>query len=112
MNNGRVHSFTPGATVAAENAIRWEIVQHYESPPFPPKVPLSLTCVFYCIRPKSVPKKTLYPVGRPDTDNMLKLLLDAGNGYLWVDDSQIVCITARKEYGNPPRIELTLSIVD
>jgi Holliday junction resolvase RusA-like endonuclease len=111
VNNGKVHSFTPSATVVAEEAIRWEIVQHYESPPFAPKVPLSLTCVFYRIRPKGVSKKVIYPTGKPDTDNYVKLLLDAGNGYLWVDDSQIIHIDASKLYGNPPRIELKLTPV-
>jgi len=32
-----------------------------------------------------------------DTDNMLKLVLDALNGVAWVDDNQVVEVYARKE---------------
>jgi len=111
VNNGKVHSFTPNKTAVAENAIRCEIVQHYKEPPFAAKTPLGLVAVFYLAKPPSKPKKVVYPVCKPDTDNYIKTLLDAGNGYLWHDDSQIVDIKACKRYGNPPRIELELSEV-
>jgi Holliday junction resolvase RusA-like endonuclease len=108
VNNGKVHSFTPDKTAVSENVIRYEIAQHYKEPPFPAKTPLALVVVFYCAKPVSKPKKSLYPVCKPDTDNYIKTLLDAGNKFLWYDDSQIVSITALKIYGTPPRIELRL----
>jgi len=109
VNNGKVHSFTPAKTAIAEDVIRYEIVQHYQAPPYPAKKPLALTVVFVCAKPVSKPKKTIYPVCKPDTDNYIKTLLDAGNHYLWHDDSQIVSITASKIYGDRPRIYLTLT---
>jgi Holliday junction resolvase RusA-like endonuclease len=111
VNRGKVMSFTPDKTAAAENAIRCEIVQHYKEPPFSAKAPLELKALFVCAKPKSKPKKTIYPACKPDLDNYVKTLLDAGNGYLWADDSQIVRLGAMKHYGAPPRIELTLEEV-
>jgi len=39
--------------------------------------------------------KNEYPVGRPDWDNLAKTL-DAANGILWHDDSQIVVALVMK----------------
>jgi len=41
------------------------------------------------------------PVSRPDLDNLLKLAKDACNSILWVDDSQVVEVYAKKTYGEP-----------
>lgn len=42
------------------------------------------------------------PISRPDIDNLAKLVLDAANGVLWVDDSQIVSLTLTKSYKATP----------
>lgn len=36
--------------------------------------------------------------GRADLDNLIKFVLDALNGVMYIDDHQIVSIKARKEY--------------
>lgn len=40
------------------------------------------------------------PTGKPDLDNAAKLILDALNKIAWVDDSQVVRLTARKRYAD------------
>ena len=40
-----------------------------------------------------------YRVGKPDIDNLCKLVLDAANGILWGDDGQVVKLEAHKTYG-------------
>lgn len=47
---------------------------------------------------------------RGDLDNMIKALLDAGNGVLWKDDRQVVGINARvfRDCGTP-RTELSIN---
>ncbi len=50
------------------------------------------------------------PVKKPDLDNYIKLLLDALNGIIWVDDRHIIEIHASKFYTlNTPRIELIVN---
>jgi Holliday junction resolvase RusA-like endonuclease len=48
----------------------------------------------------------LRPVNKPDIDNYIKAVMDAGNGILWVDDSQVCELHSIKVYGSP-RIEVT-----
>lgn len=38
---------------------------------------------------------------RPDVDNLAKLVLDAGNGVLYEDDSQVCDLHIQKVYGSP-----------
>ena len=42
------------------------------------------------------------PTIKPDLDNYIKAVLDGLNGLAWVDDSQIVNISATKEYSMKP----------
>ena len=63
--------------------------------------PIAVEMVFLIQRPKSAPKRVVHPVKRPDIDNYVKGVLDAGTGLLWGDDSQIVSLTAVKAFGNP-----------
>lgn len=47
------------------------------------------------------------PLTRPDIDNYAKGSLDALNGIVWRDDSQVVSLTVDKFYSSRPRLELT-----
>lgn len=44
----------------------------------------------------------LLPTGKPDLDNIVKLIFDALNGMVWRDDSQICQESAAKSYGTTP----------
>jgi Holliday junction resolvase RusA-like endonuclease len=57
---------------------------------------VSLEIVFAIVPPAR--SKRLYPHCRPDLDNYLKAFMDAVNGIYWVDDGQVVNITASKVY--------------
>lgn len=62
--------------------------------------------------PKSASKKnkskmladTIHHTKKPDTDNMVKAVTDALNGVAYDDDSQIICISARKRYAAEPHV--------
>lgn len=41
------------------------------------------------------------PTAKPDSDNILKLVLDALNGIAWKDDAAAVDVRCRKVFGNP-----------
>ena len=65
-------------------------------PAWPTTSPLKLSLCFKLAPPK---KKTReYPTGRPDLDNYIKAVMDALNGWVWKDDSQIVHVEACKLY--------------
>ena len=52
-------------------------------------------------------RRDLWPTGRPDADNTLKLFGDGLNGILWRDDAQIVKSEIVKRYGERPLTRLT-----
>lgn len=43
----------------------------------------------------------LRPTAKPDSDNILKLALDALNGIAWKDDAAVVDVRCQKKFGNP-----------
>ena len=52
------------------------------------------------------------PTGRPDVDNLVKSVTDAVLGLLWVDDSIITDLTARKRYTDGlARVEIKVTEV-
>lgn len=92
------HAFTPAKTRFAEEGIREGFIAEgaelYARP-----VALKVDLVF------GVPRRTRsqpLPVVRPDLDQYVKLVLDAGNMVVWADDSQIVSISAMKVYTDSP----------
>lgn len=52
------------------------------------------------------------PIGRPDVDNLVKSVTDAVLGILWVDDSIITDLTAKKRYtADLARVEIKVTEV-
>lgn len=83
----------------------------------PSRQALSVQIVFYIERPKShlTTKGKLRKgvnslhISKPDLDNLAKFVLDACNGILWVDDSQIWCLALEKVYTvGEPRILINI----
>lgn len=81
-------------------------------------VELHLVAVFTC--PQGDFRKTSrFPrrpsTKAPDMDNVLKIVMDAGLGVLWLNDAQVARTTAEKWIGEPgeaPYLELTLASID
>lgn len=75
---------------------------------------IRLTVEFYFPPLRSWSEKRLrerlfsYKRTKPDLDNLLKTVLDAGNGKLWKDDNQIVEIRTFKKYESIPRTALII----
>jgi len=64
--------------------------------------PVAVQLEFSLPKPKSAPKKRFtYPTKRPDLDKLVRSVLDGITHVLVRDDSQVVSITATKEYGPP-----------
>lgn len=69
---------------------------------------LSLNIIFRMHRPKSLPKKVIHHVKKPDIDNLVKGVKDAMSKICYEDDKQIVELTAKKIYSAIPGIDITL----
>jgi len=96
----RNHTYTPQRTVDYENLVRYSYLEKYLGADVLTG-PLAMELIFIFIKPKS--SKNHYPVARPDTDNLIKSVTDGLNKLAYKDDSQIIQINARKEYGNTDR---------
>tara|TARA_Y100000310_G_scaffold184500_1_gene184621 strand:+ start:274 stop:747 length:474 start_codon:yes stop_codon:yes gene_type:complete len=101
---GKGKVYTPEPTRNAENTLQFYFRQACW---VPLEGPLSLTVAFCFKYPRSWSKARREAVeggeepwymGKPDLDNLLKLVKDAGNGILWRDDAQVVSIEADKVY--------------
>ena len=48
------------------------------------------------------------PTKKPDADNIAKIILDALNGKVILDDKQVVVLTVKKHYSTIPRVEVLI----
>jgi Holliday junction resolvase RusA-like endonuclease len=68
--------------------------------------PVAVAMTFVFTKPQSVSKKRLQMAVKPDIDKLCRSALDAMTGILFVDDGQVVQITAGKVYGAPERVDI------
>lgn len=73
-------TYTPAKTVAAEEALAWQLKRACRKPT---SEPVAIVLEFRC--------KTRR---RADIDNLIKLVLDAANGIVYDDDQQVIDLTA------------------
>ena len=115
------HVYTPKVTRDAENEINQYVndvlFAHADLDKlYPNDDEFDIEIIFFMPILKKENKSTRFKmdagyiryVKKPDLDNMIKLLLDALNGVLWNDDSQVFSIIASKRYSNDPRIVLKI----
>jgi len=98
---GRV--YTPDETRRFENEVR--MLARLYKPEQPWAGPIGICLKFSLPKPKR--PKCNEPICRPDLDNYVKAVLDALDEF-WIDDSQVVHLSATKEYGEP---EINVMIV-
>lgn len=83
--------FLPKRSKDFRDSLQWIFKAAFSGEPL--KTPLSVTLHFY--KDKNITAKTQYG----DIDNLVKAVFDAGNGILWLDDSQIVELHTYKHKG-------------
>ena len=92
-----IHVFKAVVQLAAHQA--------FQGPPHDGPVILALQ--FLMPRPKSHGKRRRQGrephTGKPDCDNLAKAVMDSLNEILWVDDSQIFCVSVTKLYAEDAR---------
>jgi len=71
--------------------------------------PVAVTLHFRLLKPKSAPKKRrVFADKRPDLDKLVRAVLDAITGIIIRDDSQVVAITATKDYGSTSGVSIEI----
>lgn len=114
-----VKAYTPEKTTNYETLVRFLYCEKAKGEQFPSDMQLKITIKAYLSIPKSVSKKkqagmasgAIRPIKRPDTDNIVKAVLDGLNTVAFRDDSQVVEISAGKWYSDEPRAEIIIEEV-
>lgn len=94
--------YTDAKTSKDEKSLQIEMLKYLSQ--VPTNVSHVEVMVSFSYKGKPGPKTT-----RPDLDNNIKQILDAGNGILWRDDALVTKITAEKIW-HPSESHTTLSV--
>lgn len=110
------HAYTPKKTKDFEDAIRFEFMAGNceQMPVYKRDTPLVAEMTFAFEVPKSYSKKKreaclngeIRHTRRPDTDNIVKSVLDALVGYAIEDDASVVKVVAEKKYAEESYVEV------
>lgn len=117
FGNGR--AYTPAKTVAYEGLIALAGQQAMEDRRLV-ESPVYLMVDAYFPIPKSWPaarkrkaaSSLVWHVAKPDGDNILKAVGDGLNGIIWKDDSQVAFAKITKQYGEVPRLVVTVEVLN
>jgi len=108
------HTFTPAKTVNYEALVKQTFAIKY--PNFVPMSgPVRMMLSIYIMPSKETQRKIrtsvgrIYPIVKPDIDNVFKICTDALNGMAYVDDKQIVSVYAEKKHSLRPCVEIIMA---
>lgn len=107
-----VTTYTPAETEASEAVVRKFAAEAMNGHPLL-EGPVRLSVNIGLTIPASWSKKkranAIFVTGKPDADNIIKLLGDAMNGIVFKDDSQIAQIEFCRLYTTAERVHVTVS---
>jgi len=66
--------------------------------------PVAIALDFYMLKPRTV--KRDMPTVPPDLDKLIRAVLDALTGIVYLDDAQVVEIAASKSYDEEPGVDI------
>lgn len=101
----RVTSANKGLAAWRSHAVR--CIHEQECPPEPLTGALAVHVTDYRVRPKSCPKKRLWPETQPDLDKIVRACLDAleASG-LFRNDGQVCSLSAEKVFADRPAVKI------
>ena len=100
MPSGQVRMYDPAASKDWKRTVLAQVL--LAKPESPLDEPLGMKVTFYLPRPKSAPKRVVFPTTRPDSSNMLKAIEDALLGVIYRDDALLVDLVVHKRYDASP----------
>ncbi len=107
-----VRTYDPEKSRSWKQDVKAQVLDALKGTPEIHDGPLGVKLYFHLPRPKSLPKKVVHHVKKPDADNLAKAIKDALRGVVYRDDSQIVTLVVSKQYGDPPRVVIGVEQVD
>jgi len=115
VRHGVIAHYTPDKTARYENLVKIS-AKNATNGAKPLEGPLSLRCTFWLSVPMSYLNKRREAClngserhcKRPDIDNLLKSVKDGCNGVAWIDDCQVVEVSAFKKYGETPGVDVEI----
>ena len=118
-NGDFTRAYTPEKTASYENLVRLEYQSQCGNRFYDKEIPLAVTITAHFAPPASASKrklaamldKLLFPMKKPDLDNVAKIVCDALNGIAYHDDAQIVALHVRKLYAVMPEVDVEISEV-
>lgn len=113
--NGQSVAYTPRQTIEYEKLVRASYTG-VSKMFFDKNIPLEISIIALFSVPQSISKRLknsmlkgdILPTKKPDSDNIIKIILDALNGICYHDDSQICRIYFEKKYSEIPKVEITI----
>lgn len=117
--NNRKITYTPKQTTQYEKLVRASYTA-VSKMFFEKDTPLIISIIALFSIPKSVSKKLknsmlkgdILPTKKPDSDNIIKIILDALNGVCYHDDAQICSVHFEKKYAEIPVTKITIKEID
>lgn len=103
--NDNVKNTSWSETVSGEAQLARRV--HHLAAPLGGAIRLELE--FFVKKPQSYPKTKVLPaIKKPDLDKMIRSVKDALKGVLYLDDAQVVCLQASKQYDDSPGVEIRI----
>ena len=117
--NGRNLTYTPRQTIEYEELVRASYTA-VSKIFFDKDTPLKISIIALYSKPKSVSKKLknsmltgcILPTKKPDSDNIIKIILDALNGVAYWDDSQVCRAYFEKMYAEIPETRIIIKEIN
>lgn len=117
--NGKSITYTPKQTTEYEKKIRASY-KRLKSEKFPQGVPLKINITALFPIPKKFNKEwrqtalngKILPTKKPDSDNIIKIILDGLNGVAYHDDAQICKVNFEKRYAEIPEVKVTIKEIN
>lgn len=111
-----VRTYTPARTAEYEELIKREYISQCNGYKFE-DVPLRVAIHAYKAVPKGTSKgkrsdmleRKIRPCIKPDTDNVIKIVLDALNGIAYKDDKCVVAVSASKYYADEEFMDVEIA---
>ena len=109
--DGYVTVYKKKKTRVWEDHVKWSSIPHRPKDKWQGAVIIKL--LFEMPRPKTLPKKYVHHLKKPDADNLQKSVIDAlKKAAFFRDDSQVVFKIATKRYSKTPGVYVMVGEID